>query len=160
MQSKPELHSAWEDVFQNFKNLTHSTIEQQNRTIDKLRNEMRAGFNSQAQSVSNFEKMVGQLTFSVQTLAMTVEKGKFPSQLVPNPKRVHEVCTSSPQQYGEVKVVITIRKGKEVDNKVEMPVTKINQIVFVNAEDSLSGKKEETNPREYVPKAPFQTGKC
>ena len=36
----------WEDAFQNFKNLTYSTIEQQNRTIDELRNEMRASFNS------------------------------------------------------------------------------------------------------------------
>ena len=54
----------WEDSFQNFKNVTHSTIEQQNRT----RNELRAGFNSQAQSVSSLEKMVGQLASSVQTL--------------------------------------------------------------------------------------------
>ncbi|KAH9724739.1 hypothetical protein KPL70_007603 [Citrus sinensis] len=145
----------WEDSFQNLKNLTHSTIEQQNRTIDGLRNELRAGFNSQAQSVSSLEKMVGQLASSVQTLAMTVEKGKFPSQPVPNPKGVHEASTSSPQQHGEVKAVMTLRKGKEVDNKVEMPVTKENQIVPVNVEDSPSEEKEESNPREYVPKAPF-----
>ena len=44
----------WEDAFQNFKNVTHSTIEQLNRTIDGLRNELRAGFNSQAQSVNGF----------------------------------------------------------------------------------------------------------
>ncbi|KAH9667290.1 hypothetical protein KPL70_020978 [Citrus sinensis] len=145
----------WEDSFQNLKNLTHSTIEQQNRTIDGLRNELRAGFNSQAQSVSSLEKMVGQLASSVQTLAMTVEKGKFSSQSVPNPKGVHEASTSSPQQHGEVKAVMTLRKGKEVDNKVEMPVTKENQIVPVSVEDSSPEEKEETNPREYVPKAPF-----
>ena len=49
---------------------------------------------------------------------------------------------------------MTLLKGKEVDNKVEMPVTKENQIVSVNVEDSPE-EKEETNPREYVPKAPF-----
>ncbi|KAH9792897.1 hypothetical protein KPL71_004332 [Citrus sinensis] len=129
--------------------------EQMNRTIDGLRNVLRAGFNSQAQSVSSLEKMVGKLASSVQTSAMTVEKGKFPSQPVPNPKGLHEASTSSPQQHGEVKAVMTLRKGKEVDNKVEMPVTKENQIVPVNAEDSPSEEKEETNPREYVPKAPF-----
>ena len=96
----------WEDSFQNLKNLTHLTIEQQNRTIDEQRNEMRASFNSQAQSVSNLEKMVGQLASSVQTLAMTVEKDKFPSQPMSNPKRVHEASTSSPQQHGEVKTVM------------------------------------------------------
>ncbi|KAH9705544.1 hypothetical protein KPL70_011915 [Citrus sinensis] len=99
--------------------------------------------------------MVGQLASSVQTLAMTVEKGKFPNQPVPNPKGVHEASTSSPQQHGEVKAVITLRKGKEVDNKVEMPVTKENQIVLVSVEDSSPEEKEETNPQEYVPKAPF-----
>ena len=57
---------------------------------------------------------------------MTVEKGKFPSQPVPNPKGVHEASINSPQQHGEVKAVMTLGKGKEVDNKVEMPVTKIN----------------------------------
>ncbi|KAH9671232.1 hypothetical protein KPL70_017283 [Citrus sinensis] len=86
---------------------------------------------------------------------MTVEKGKFPSQPVPNPKGVHEASTSSPQQHREVKAVMTLRKEKEVDNKVEMHVTKENQIVPVNVEDSSPEEKEETNPREYVPKAPF-----
>ncbi|KAK9187298.1 hypothetical protein WN944_018690 [Citrus x changshan-huyou] len=66
--------------------------------------------------------MMGQLASSVQTLAIIVEKGKFPSQPVPNLKGVHEASTSSPQQHGE---------------------------------DSQSEEKEETNPREYVPKAPF-----
>ena len=113
----------WEDSFQNPKNLTHSMIEQQNHTIDGLRNELRTCFNSQAQSVSSLEKMVGQLASSVQTLAITVEKGKFPSQPVPNPKGVHEASTSSPQQHGEVKAVMTLRKGKEVDNKRKLNCT-------------------------------------
>ena len=85
---------------------------------------MRACFNSQTELVSNLEKMVGQHASSVQTLAMTIEKGKFSSQQVPNPKGVHEASTSSPQQHGEIKAVMTLQKGKEVDNKVEMPVIK------------------------------------
>ena len=63
---------------------------------------------------------------------------------------MHKSSTSSPQQHGEVKAVMTLRKGKEVDNKVKMPVTKENQIIPVNVEDSSPEKKEET-----VPKAPF-----
>ncbi|KAH9686257.1 hypothetical protein KPL70_014303 [Citrus sinensis] len=118
------------------------------------------GFNSQAQSVSILEKIVGQLASSVQTLAMTVKKGKFPSQRVPNPKGVHEASTSSPQQHREVKAVMTLRKGKEADNKVEMPVTKENQIVPVSVEDSSPEEKEETNPREYIPKAPLFSISC
>ena len=86
---------------------------------------------------------------------MTVEKDKFPSQPIFNPKGVHEASTSSPQQYGEVQAVMTLWKGKEVDNKVEMPVIKETQIVTVNVEDWQLEEKEEINPREYVPKAPF-----
>ena len=53
--------------------------------------------------------MVGQLASSVQTLAIIVEKNKFPSQPVSNPKGlVNEVSTSSPQQYQEVKAVMTL----------------------------------------------------
>ena len=40
---------------------------------------------------------------------------------------------------------MTLRKGKEVDNKVEMLVTKENQIVPVNVEESSPEEKEETN---------------
>ena len=116
---------------------------------------MQARFNSQAQLVLSVKKIVGQLPSSFQTLAMTIEKGKFPSQPVPNPKGVHKASTSSSQQHGEVKAVMTLRKGKEVDNKVEMPMTKEIQIVPVNVENSSPEEKEETNPREYVPKTPF-----
>ena len=87
----------WEDAFQNFKNVTHTTIEQQNRTIDRLQNDMRADFNSQSQSVSSLEKIVGKFTSLIQTLAITVEKCKFSSQPVPNPKEVYKANTSSPQ---------------------------------------------------------------
>ena len=116
-----------------------------------LRSTRRAGFNSQAQSVLSLEKIVGQLASSIQTLAMTIEKDKFSSRPVPNLKGVHEVSTNPPQQHGELKAVMTLRKGKEVDNKVEMSVTKTNQIVSVNVEDSLLEEKEEANPREICP---------
>ena len=48
------------------------------------------------------------------------EKGKFPSQLQPNPMGVHEVAsTSEPTPtMDEVKVVITLRSGKKVDQPV------------------------------------------
>lgn len=64
--------------------------------------------------------MVGQLAYLVETLAMTVENGKFPNQPMPNPKAKHEVITSSPQQYEKVKAIMALWKGKEVDNKVEI----------------------------------------
>ena len=50
---------------------------------------------------------------------------------------------------------MTLRKGKEVDNKVEMPVKKIAQVVPLESEDPLINEKEDSSPREYIPKAHF-----
>ena len=48
------------------------------------------------------------------------EKGKFPSQTQPNPRGVHELSSSSEPnpRIDEVKVVITLRSGKEVKQPV------------------------------------------
>ena len=53
------------------------------------------------------------------------EKGKFPSQTQPNPRGVHELCSSSVPnpRIDEVKVVTTFRSGKEV----KQPVPKLEE---------------------------------
>ena len=52
------------------------------------------------------------------------ERGKFPSQTQPNPKGVYEVTsTSEPTpRIDEVKVVITLRSGKQVKQPMSTPV--------------------------------------
>ena len=52
------------------------------------------------------------------------ENGKFPSQIQPNPKGVHELSSSSEptSSIDEVKEVITLRSGKEVKQLVLKPV--------------------------------------
>ena len=51
------------------------------------------------------------------------EKGKFPSQTQPNLREVNELSFSSepPHKIYEVKVVITLRSGKEVEQPVPKP---------------------------------------
>ena len=52
------------------------------------------------------------------------ENGKFPSQTQPNPRGVHEVTSSSEPTsiIDEVKVVITLRSGKQVEQPISEPV--------------------------------------
>ena len=52
------------------------------------------------------------------------EAGRFPSQPLPNPRGVHELSYSSepPLKMDEVKAVITLRSGKEVDQPMPKPV--------------------------------------
>ena len=51
------------------------------------------------------------------------QKGKFSSQTQPNPRGVHELSSSSepPPRIDEVKAVITLRSGKEVEQPVPKP---------------------------------------
>ena len=48
------------------------------------------------------------------------ERGRFPSQTLPNPKGVHEVSSSSNSGMDEVKAIITLRSGKEIKQPVPM----------------------------------------
>ena len=50
------------------------------------------------------------------------ERGRFPSQTLPNPKGIHEVGSSNNTGMDEVKAIITLRSGKEVDQPMPKPV--------------------------------------
>ena len=67
---------------------------------------------------SNLNHKIDNLQYSItkiNKLLEVQERGKFPSQTVPNPKGIHEVGSSSNSGMDEVKAVITLRSGKEVD---------------------------------------------
>ncbi|KAL6340602.1 hypothetical protein AAG906_010510 [Vitis piasezkii] len=64
-------------------------------------------------NLNNIQYSISRLT----NLNTVIEKGKFPSQPSQNPKGVHEVETQDGESSNlrEVKAVITLRSGKEVD---------------------------------------------
>ena len=51
------------------------------------------------------------------------KQGRFPSQTLPNPRGVHEIGSASnpAPRMGEVKAVITLRNGKQVDQPAPKP---------------------------------------
>ena len=59
------------------------------------------------------------------------EKGKFPSQTRQNPKGIHQVASANEAtpKIDEVKAIITLRSGKNVDQPISKPldVTKKQQ---------------------------------
>ncbi|KAL6320246.1 hypothetical protein AAG906_005320 [Vitis piasezkii] len=77
------------------------------------------------------------------------EKGKFPSQPSQNPKGVHEVETQDGESSNlrEVKAVITLRSGKEVDQPLpnvrqdEELMSKRPLVKESNNQEDKSGKK-------------------
>ena len=94
------------------------------------------------------------------------EKGRFPSQTLPNPKGVHEIGSSSNSRIDEVKAIITLRSGKETEQPVPMTDEKTEKEKEVGPEriviredstkknmsppfpQALSGEKKITNQAE------------
>ena len=92
------------------------------------------------------------------------EKGRFPSQTLPNPKGIHEVGSG----MDEVKSIITLRSGKEVDQPLPKPVEESRQEKKMQPEhvlleddtmkyripppfpQALRGKKKETQQAEML----------
>ena len=93
----------------NFVNNQNGTNEQLTQRIDTVEKTMNKKFDDLQYSITNINKLLeGQ------------EKGRFPSQTLPNPKGIHEVGSG----MDEVKSIITLRSGKEVDQPLPKPVEK------------------------------------
>ncbi|RVX03225.1 hypothetical protein CK203_016643 [Vitis vinifera] len=101
--------------------------------------------NDLSQKIDNIQYSISRLT----NLNTVNEKGKFPSQPSQNPKSVHEVETQEGEssKLREVKAVITLKSGKEVDQ----PLPKVRQdeelmsrrtlVKESNNQEEKSGKK-------------------
>ena len=55
------------------------------------------------------------------------KKGRFPSQTLPNPKGVHEIGSSSNPGLDEVKAIITLRSGKEIEQPMAIAAEEIEK---------------------------------
>ena len=74
---------------------------------------------------SNLNQKIDNLQYSItkiNKLLEVQERRRFPSQTLPNPKGIHEVGSSNNSGMDEVKAIITLRSGKEVDQPMPKPV--------------------------------------
>ena len=95
--------------------------------------------NDLSQKIDNLQYQISRLT----NLNTVQEKGKFPSQPHQNPKAIHEVKAQKREssQMREVKAVITLRSGKEVD----LPTPKPEQEPEQEPESEAKKEKREEN---------------
>ena len=97
---------------------------QANQKIDRVEstlNKKIEGLQSEiAQNFDNLQYSIYRLTNQHQVQ----EKGKFPSQTQPNPKEIHEIAFASElaPKIDEVKAVITLRSGKQVEQPMPTSV--------------------------------------
>ena len=74
---------------------------------------------------SNLNQKIDNLQYSIteiNKLLEVQERGRFPSQTLLNPNGIHEVGSSNNSGMDEVKAIITLRSGKEVDQPMPKPV--------------------------------------
>ena len=79
-----------------------------NKRIDGLESSLN-------QKIDNLQYSITRIT----NLLEIQEKGRFLSQTLPNPKGVHEIGSSSNSWMDEVKAIITLRSGKEIEKTVQ-----------------------------------------
>ena len=75
---------------------------------------------------SNLNQKIDNLQYSITNINKLIERqerGRFPSQTLPNPKGIHEVGSG----MDEVKSIITLRSGIEVDQPLPKPVEESRQ---------------------------------
>ena len=87
-----------------------------NKKIDGLESNLKQKMDNLQYSITNINKLL-----EVQ------ERGRFPSQTLPNPKGIHEVGSSNNSGMDEVKSIITLRSGKQVDQPMPKPVEESRQ---------------------------------
>ena len=79
---------------------------------------------------SNLNQKIDNLQYSItkiNKLLEVQERGRFPSQTLPNPKGIHEVGSSNNSGMDEFKSIITLRSGKEVDQPMPKSVEESRQ---------------------------------
>ena len=82
------------------------------------------------------------------------EKGKFPSHTQHNPRGIHEKAFASEPApiMDEVKAIITLRSGKNVEQPVPKPVEETNEEKEVEPERII--KKEDSMKMSIPPPFP------
>ena len=119
---------------------------QLSKKIDSLDKKMDERQNDLSQKIDNLQYSISRLT----NLNTVQDKGRFPSQPHQNPKAIHEVEAEEGEssQMREVKAVITLRSGKEVD----LPTTKPEQETEKELEDEKREESKGKRPRNNTKK--------
>ena len=114
LSKQPPSSSPVEQAILNLSKVVGNFVEEQKginvqlaQRIDIVENTLNKKMDNLQYAITNINKLL-----EVQ------EKGRFPSQTLPNPKGIHEVGSG----MDEVKSIITLRSGKVVDQPLPKPI--------------------------------------
>ena len=131
---QPPPSSPVEQAIMNLSKVVGNFVEEQKGINVQLAQRIDTVENTLNKKIDGLESI--QLQYSITNINKLLEvqeRGRFPSQTLPNPKGIHEVGSSNNSGMDEVKSIITLRSGKQVDQPMPKPV-----------EDSRQGKELHT----------------
>ncbi|RVW53772.1 hypothetical protein CK203_112878 [Vitis vinifera] len=125
----------------------NAQLNQRIDSVESTLNKMMDGMqNDMSQKIDNVQYAISRLT----NLNTVQEKGKFPSQPHQNPKGIHEVESQEGEssKVREVKAVITLRSGKEVDQPTSKPKHDEESVAEKEKSEEMKGKRKEKSARK------------
>ena len=130
----PQSSSPVEQAILNLSKVVGNFVEEQKginvqlaQRIDTVENTLNNKIDGHE---SNLNQKIEYLQYSITKINKLLEgqeRGRFPSQTLPNPKGIHEVGSSNNSGMDEVKAIITLRSGKAVDQPMPKHVEESRQ---------------------------------
>ena len=126
----------------------NAQLNQRIDNVESTLNKMMDGMQKDlSQKIDNVQYAISRLT----NLNTVQEKGKFPSQPHQNPKGIHEVEAQEGESSNvrEVKAVITLRSGKEVDHPTSKPKHNEESVAKKKKKrEEMKGKRKEKSAKK------------
>ena len=132
-QQQPPTSSPVEQAIMNLSKVVGNFVEEQQTINAQINQRIEQVESSIDKRIERLHKSLNQKIDTMQTSISNLnnqqqvqEKGRFPSQTLPNPRGVHELnfLNESAPKMDEVQAIITLRSGKEIEQPVSRPVKK------------------------------------
>ena len=140
----PPSSSSIEQAMLNLSKVVGNFVEEQEGINVQLAQRIDTVESTLNKIIDGLESNLSQKSYNLQysitkinNLLEVQERGRFPSQTLPNPKGFHEVGSSSNSRMDEVKAIVTLRSGRKIEQP--MPMT---------AEETC--KEKEAEPEKVI----------
>ena len=123
-QQQPPTSSPVEKAIMNLSKVVGNFVEEQktinaqiNQRIEKVESSMDKRIDGVHKSLNQKIDTMKSSVSSLNNQPQVLEKGRFPSETLPNPRGVHELSFPSEpaKRMDEVQAIITLRSGKEIE---------------------------------------------
>ena len=155
-QQQPPTSSPVEQAIMNLSKVVGNFIEEQktinaqiNQRIEKVESSMDKRIDGLHKSLNKKIDTMQSSISSLNNQPQVLEKGRLPSQTLPNPRGVHEQSFPSKpaKRMDEVQAIITLRSGKEIDQPMPKSAGKTreqeeeeSEHIFIK-EDSMKNQR-------------------